>query len=73
MPSRHDRDLDAESAEAERKKAMEEWHRSASAELDAMTQAFDVLYQLPRDSRMRALRWLEARLDNSPFYGEPPF
>ena len=67
------RDPDAEAAAAEREKSLTKWHAEAHDELAAMQAAFEALYELPRDARGRALRWLEARLDNSPFYGEPPF
>lgn len=67
------RDADAEAAADARKQDLARWRKEADAELDAMNAAFEALYQLPRDSRGRALRWLEARLDNSPYFGEPPF
>lgn len=67
------RDLDAEAADASRRKEAGEFATAAAAELEAMSTAFDALYQLPRNSRCRALKWLEACLDNAPYYGEPPF
>jgi hypothetical protein len=67
------RDLGAEAAADQRKKDIARWRADTDAELQAMDKAFDALYELPRDSRGRALRWLEARLDNSPYFGEPPF
>lgn len=72
MPIRN-RDLDAEAAEAEREKGLTAWHAGAVDELTAMQAAFEALYELPRDSRGRALTWLAARLDNGPYTGECPF
>jgi len=67
------RDLDAEAAEDQRKKDIARWRADTDAELRAMDKAFEALYELPRDSRGRVLTWLGARLDNSPYFGEPPF
>lgn len=57
----------------EREEELARWRRNAAAELDAMHKCFDVLAELSKDSQGRALKWLEARLDNRPYYGEPPF
>ena len=67
------RDPDAESAERERKEAMATWREQAAAELEAMQTAFTALHDLDRDARRRALQWLGARLEKSPYFGEPPF
>ena len=50
-------------------------HRAeAMAELRAMDQAFDALHKLRYGARHRALRWLEARLDNRDYSDdEAPF
>jgi hypothetical protein len=72
--SNRNRDLDdAEAAADQREKDLTAFHAGACDELAAMQAAFEALYELPRDSRGRALKWLEARLDNAHFYGEPPF
>lgn len=58
---------------AERKEELTAWQKESAMELDAMGKCFDLLSPLSKDSQGRALRWLEARLDNRPYYGEPPF
>jgi len=64
---------DEEAERTERLAELAKWRKSAAAELEAMRKCFDVLSELSRDSQGRALKWLEARLDNRPYYGEPPF
>jgi len=58
---------------AERREELAAWIKEAGMELDVMRQCFERLAVLSRESQGRALRWLEARLDNRPYYGEPPF
>jgi hypothetical protein len=62
-----------EEEQKEREAELAAWRRSAAAELDAMSKCFELLAPLAKDSQGRALKWLEARLDNRPYYGEPPF
>lgn len=58
---------------AERREELAGWRKEAAMELDVMSKCFEHLSPLSRESQGRALRWLEARLDNRPYYGEPPF
>ena len=60
-----------EATESEQQLA--EYKAIGRAELDAMKTAFDALAPLSREMQGRVIRWLEARLDNRPYYGEPPF
>lgn len=50
-----------------------EYRKAGAAELTAMREAFGALAPLPYGARSRALRWLEARLDNRVYDEEPPF
>jgi len=60
-----------EATESEQQLA--EYKAMGRAELDAMKTAFDALAPLSYGSRCRALKWLEARLDNRRYDEEPPF
>lgn len=63
-----------EAAEATKSEKEQQAYQAAGrAELDAMCKAFDALHKLPYGARGRALRWLEARLDNRVYDEEPPF
>lgn len=54
-------------------KALAQYRAEGVAELAAMQAAFQTLASLPYGARNRALRWLEARLDNRAYEEEPPF